>query len=755
MNTSEIPRVMWLLNHGTARDFELNMLKQLGVKEIYLPKKMPANLRSASIDFSEDIHLTIPPDDLAYLNQQNWYDCQDKKAWRLANHYFQVIFFICHEKNAFTHYAHFFKGILIWRTYGLDKDSSYTGFLARNEINADGILDKTQNRFFFGEAYHHLHEIEQNNILKKNSLFLPAGLNNTESTASTWQGNLKKILFVCPEIQISSYYKNIYKTFITEFSEFSYLIPGQQSVKLDDPNVTGFLSTEQYLNTLRECRLMFYHSQEPRHIHYHPFEGIKAGVPLIFMANGLLDRLGGMELPGRCHSYSEAKEKIRRIFSDDWDFIEKIRSSQTVLLTGISKEFALPFWKSAWEQVTSRHQKIQAEQAQKAAKTKYKIAVILPAPYFGGTLRGAKLLAEALHHGSVYYQDKAEIVFGYLDHANYRADEFSDLNPNIQCRPFHWTQLSSQQAQSIMQLEGKVTPLPEKNYLVPDDGANFFCDCQFWIFVSDRIHLPILPIRSYAIMIYDYLQRYFHIMPETTESLFIKHAHQAEQVWVTTAFTQGCAEQYAYIPTHKIRLLPMLPPLINSNINPPEQSKMAEPYFLWTSNPAKHKNLTRALWALSLYYSQYQGKLKCYLCGVDTDQLKNIINQSETFHFEKEIHFLNYLSDESYQTILSQAEFLWHPCLLDNGTFSAIEAAQFGIPTLSSRYPAMEEISEQFSIPFLWMDPFDANDMAEKLKEMEIHHSKYAAQLPDPEIILAHSTENLGRQYWNAIKECL
>ena len=64
-------RVMWLLNHTTARKFEIPMLKRIGVQEIFLPKKIPADpaFRSASIDYSEDSNLTIPEHELAILNE--------------------------------------------------------------------------------------------------------------------------------------------------------------------------------------------------------------------------------------------------------------------------------------------------------------------------------------------------------------------------------------------------------------------------------------------------------------------------------------------------------------------------------------------------------------------------------------------------------------------------------------------------------------------------------------------------------------
>src|ERR1700750_1233768 len=103
MSEQENYRVMWLLNHATARKFEVPMLKSIGIREIFLPKIIPAdhNFRSGSVDFSEDKNLTIPPDHLAILNSVDWYGEPSPEAWDIANRYFDVAFFIVHRLEAF------------------------------------------------------------------------------------------------------------------------------------------------------------------------------------------------------------------------------------------------------------------------------------------------------------------------------------------------------------------------------------------------------------------------------------------------------------------------------------------------------------------------------------------------------------------------------------------------------------------------------------------------------------------------------
>src|SRR6185312_8594263 len=89
-------RVMWLLNHSSARKFEVAMLKSVGVSQIFLPKLFPndVSFRSASVDWSEDANLDIPQAELDVLNAADWYNGADAAAWKIANRHFDVCFFI-------------------------------------------------------------------------------------------------------------------------------------------------------------------------------------------------------------------------------------------------------------------------------------------------------------------------------------------------------------------------------------------------------------------------------------------------------------------------------------------------------------------------------------------------------------------------------------------------------------------------------------------------------------------------------------
>ncbi|MES2934940.1 MAG: glycosytransferase, partial [Pseudomonadota bacterium] len=697
-----MPRVMWLLNHGSARKFEVAMLKSVGIQEIFLPKKYPndPSFRSASIDYSEDHNLTIPADQLAVLNATDWYETQSLEAWDIANRYFDVLFFIAHRPDSVKGISRNFRGIMLWRAYGMERNNGYSKVQEyfSNILDMDYIRAMGK-RLFFVPAYSHLHLIESI-FLQERSLYLPLGLANC-TVYDQWRGGEKKILFVCPDIGFNPYYQAVYQSFIRDFKGLPYAVGGAQPIPLDDPNIIGFVPWEAHEKNMQEMRVMFYHSTEPNHVHYHPFEAIRAGMPLIFMGNGMLDRLGGTKLPGRCTYIAQARHKISRILNGDQQLIEAIRTSQTILLEQMKPANCVDTWRSGFKKILMAVETI--KNVPVVAKVrKRRVAVILPVGYRGGTLQGAKLLAHAMLYGSCQAGQDVDVILGHLDDpACYPDEAFDDLPDTIKRRPYNWRTLNRDESNRAVAYAGITRTLTAENYIVPDDGISQFMDCDLWILVSDRLSMPILPVRPYVLMVYDYLQRYEPVMSPILNQAFVMAAHAAARVFVTTEFTRQDAIQFGGIPANRVVKLPILAPLPNTKFSQIESQKEApesKKYFLWATNLALHKNHENAVRALRQYYEEFDGKFACYVTGVDTDRMldtdrsqlkpvQKIITTSPLL--QRQIKFMGELTTQSYHDCLANCAFMWHAGRIDNGTFSVVEAAHLGRPSLSSDYPAM------------------------------------------------------------------
>ncbi len=757
----KLPRVMWLLNHFTAREFEVAMLEQLGFTEIFLPKSFPQEVgsRSTSVDYSRDATLSIPADDLAVLNAADWYHGPGRDTWDVANKHFDLLFFVAQYPSIFRSVSNHFRGAAILRGYGLGGQISYAE-LVKLCTGGRRTVENMGRRFWLGAAYEHLAANEPL-WLRERAVWLPVGLHDCRLT-DAWNGSISKIFFVCPEILGNPYYQNVYRNFKEQLGDLSHVVGGAQSLAVNDPNVLGFVSGEQHRRNMRELRVMFYHSTELNHVHYHPFEAVRAGMPLVFLAGGMLDRLGGIGLPGRCKDYKEARAKLRRILASDRKLIEDIRASQLRLLDEMQPQKLEPVWRHGLTRVLTELEASRLRPSIPARPSR--IAVILPVAYRGGTLRTAKLLAQALWTGSRQSGEDAEVIFAYPEvHQEMRDRWDDDLPLSISRRTIRWQALDPVAASRAMRYAGHSGWVPSAaSYLAPDDGIQQLYDCDLWIFVSDRLDAPLLPVRPYALVVYDYLQRYVRLFPTGTDEPFLAAARAAERVLVTTRFTEQDALAYAGVPKEKVVRVPMLAPEFPSAEC--VSSDAGAPYFLWTTNFGPHKNHYNAMSALRDYYELLNGRFDCRVSGVDTGNLlkshlphlKSLAAMvSDSRLLSKRLRLLGEIQDALYRRQLANAAFLWHPARIDNGTFSVVEAAHMGVPSLSSKYPAMEEIDRQFGLNLTWMDATQPNRMARQLKWMEEHVRSVRDHLPSETDLAQHGVERVACEYWRALRECL
>ena len=457
----------------------------------------------------------------------------------------------------------------------------------------------------------------------------------------------------------------------------------------------------------------------------------------------------------------EARRKIQRILNDDWVFIKKIQQSQVRMLEPMKVENCIDAWHRGFDKVLKNLEKIKKNKTIPTKKQK-RIAVILPVEYKGGTLRGAKLLAQAIKLGANQAGEDVEVIFCYLE-GHYTDEDFSDLPPYIKRRPYEWHLLNQKEAKRTLNYIDLEHTLPSWGYMWINDQMSQLMDCDLLVVVSDRLSFPLLPLKPYVVMAYDYLQRYENFLPEVLNNCFLAAAHAAERVWVTTEFTRTDAIQFAGLSEDKVIKLPMLAPIF-SKYSAISTKKTAPPYFVWTTNAALHKNHENAFKALAIYYEKYKGTLECHVTGVDTKYLTTSEKQhlrplnkivKNCTALSRNLKLLGNLSESAYQFQLENAQFLWHAGRIDNGTFSVVEAAGLGIPGLSSDYPAMRAIDEQFSLNLHWMDAHIPEDMAIQLKKMEVERNFFQSRLPSHEVIANQSVEKLSDAYWEAVKECL
>jgi glycosyltransferase involved in cell wall biosynthesis len=370
-----------------------------------------------------------------------------------------------------------------------------------------------------------------------------------------------------------------------------------------------------------------------------------------------------------------------------------------------------------------------------------RIGVFLPQPWRGGMLRAVQSFCAELIGAAEHLRPDFEVVLSVLPNI-YSDREIMLAGPRLMLRETEWVEMTADEL-SLLGIGPQESEIP---YVRPTDGGHDFLDCSLWVIFGAYFKPTgiLAPLRPYYVYAPDFIQRYVPgIYGETIEAegpgwalntALLLTIRAAEKVLVTTPKTGEDAVGYAGAARAKVVLMPMwsMDLVAATSVDSPAQFK---PYILWVSNPTPHKNHLRGIKALERYY-EMGGNLDVVLVGPNTDRLSpayHRVSREDTHPYwtkiaeqvaqsrftRRKLKFLGEVSDESYVSLLSGARFVWHNVLYDNGSFVALEAARLGTPILSSDYPQMRYICEQFSIPATFFPPMEVDETAKALRAME------------------------------------
>jgi glycosyltransferase involved in cell wall biosynthesis len=131
--------------------------------------------------------------------------------------------------------------------------------------------------------------------------------------------------------------------------------------------------------------------------------------------------------------------------------------------------------------------------------------------------------------------------------------------------------------------------------------------------------------------------------------------------------------------------------------------------------------------------------------------VRKVISNSP--NLKKRLKILGNLSNEAYLSELKRATGILHGALYDNGTFSIVEGAWYGIPSLSSEYPAIREICRNFNIQPALFNPYKPDSLFDALVDFEVNLSKFKTLLPSRESLEKFTFSALAPKYWNTFKQ--
>jgi len=341
-------RVAWLLNHKALHECEVPLLRSFGY-EVFTSKKL-SNVEPLGMAYYEDDKsLSIPQEDLLILNKHNYYVGRiAQPILERLNKYFNMVMAAGYP-STIQDLVKGYKGNIVIRVFGRAGNANYSSLFKHSIDDAS----KIRHRFWMGAAFEEILDTEAE-PLKSMSVVLPNGLpRHVTKIQNTWIGGNGKILIICPYIASKRYYRIRYDSLKPILNKMPCVIGGVQPIKPKDPRVTGYLNDREFYGLMQSSEALFYYGIEPRHLHYHPIEGILIGIPLIFLKKSLLGSWMGAQQPGACDTLTEAIDKLNMILSGNKQFIDNILKKQTSILERFSDKAVRRQWANLLDKLNS------------------------------------------------------------------------------------------------------------------------------------------------------------------------------------------------------------------------------------------------------------------------------------------------------------------------------------------------------------------------------------------------------------------
>jgi hypothetical protein len=84
-----------------------------------------------------------------------------------------------------------------------------------------------------------------------------------------------------------------------------------------------------------------------------------------------------------------------------------------------------------------------------------------------------------------------------------------------------------------------------------------------------------------------------------------------------------------------------------------------------------------------------------------------------------------------------------------------VEASFLNVPSLSNRYPAIEEMNDNYNLNITFFDVFDVHNTAQNLKWMDRNHQLLRDKLSPVDELKKHIYGSSVNVYWEEIRGLL
>lgn len=271
-----------------------------------------------------------------------------------------------------------------------------------------------------------------------------------------------------------------------------------------------------------------------------------------------------------------------------------------------------------------------------------------------------------------------------------------------------------------------------------------------------------IPLKiPYVVFIPDLMHRYYPHFPEykleERISRDIIYKYYAKNALLNIVESEQGAEdlsRFFKIKKSQIRIIPVMPPNYIYDYGKIDEEtaetilkkyELPENFLFYPAQFWYHKNHLRLVQAISLIKEKHKIKIPLVLVGNSKGHYekiyKRVMTEVKKLGIEDQIVHLGYVSNREIVAIYKKAEALVFPSLIGPTSIPPLEAMVLGVPLICSN---LFEMPKQVGGAGVLFDPFDTNDMAEKIYQLWIN-AELKEKLKKQGFI---KTENITPEYF-------
>lgn len=178
-----------------------------------------------------------------------------------------------------------------------------------------------------------------------------------------------------------------------------------------------------------------------------------------------------------------------------------------------------------------------------------------------------------------------------------------------------------------------------------------------------------------------------------------------------------------------------------------------KPYFVFVGSINERKNPVRLIQAFDLFKDQTKSEMKLVFVGSKMWNYPDFDDAYHSMNFQDDVVFTGHISQKRLNEIVSASRALAFVSYFEGFGIPLVEAMKSRTAIVASNYSVMPEICRESA---LYVDPFNVNDIAEKLTEIASDDSLRDELISKGDKQqLKYSWDDSAEKMWKIIKKTI